>query len=37
MDRGDWWATVHSVTGVRNDLVTKPKISEERKISYLET
>ena len=25
MDRGDWWATVYSVTGVRNDLVTKPQ------------
>ena len=24
MDRGAWWATVHGVTRVRHDLVTKP-------------
>ena len=24
MDRGAWWATVHSVSRVRHDLVTKP-------------
>ena len=24
MDRGAWWATVHAVTRVRDDLVTKP-------------
>ena len=24
MDRGVWWATVHGVTGVEHDLVTKP-------------
>ena len=24
MDRGAWWATVHAVTRVRQDLVTKP-------------
>ena len=23
MDRGAWWATVHGVAGVRDDLVTK--------------
>ena len=23
-DRGAWWATVHGVTRVRHDLVTKP-------------
>ena len=25
MDRGDWRAAVHGVTGVRQDLATKPK------------
>ena len=24
MDRGAWWATVHGVTRVRQELVTKP-------------
>ena len=24
MDRGPWWATVHGVTRVRQDLATKP-------------
>ena len=24
MERGAWWATVHGVTRVRHDLVTKP-------------
>ena len=24
MDRGVWWATVHSITRVRHDLMTKP-------------
>ena len=24
MDRGSWWATIHGVTRVRHDLVTKP-------------
>ena len=24
MDRGSWWATVHGVTRVGHDLVTKP-------------
>ena len=24
MDRGAWWATVHGITGVRHNLVTKP-------------
>ena len=24
MDRGTWWATVHGVSIVRHDLVTKP-------------
>ena len=24
MDRGAWWATVHGVTRVRHDLVTRP-------------
>ena len=24
MDKEDWWATVHGVTRVRHDLVTKP-------------
>ena len=24
MDRGTWWATVHGVTRVGHDLVTKP-------------
>ena len=25
-DRGAWWATVHGVTGVGHDLVTKPPL-----------
>ena len=28
MDTGVWWATVHGVTWVRRDLVTKPPFKE---------
>ena len=36
MDRGVWWATVHGVTRVRHDLVTKPpnQVSKSLKLSY---
>ena len=27
MDRGAWWATVHGVTRVGHDLVTKPTVT----------